>query len=132
MKTQTHTNRYGEIYTFTPTDDGNIFWSGSFSHSRFSWPNDYTKSYEAYLGQGGTMKLEEFKDKVHEYNNETKQYVMGKELVSLITSDTTKIGMVDPSGGPYICTGMQMEDKYIVGIEPKDGGYLLLLENMDK
>ena len=131
MKTNTYTNRYGEIYTFTPTSDGNIFWSGSFSHTRFAWPNDYSVAYKTYLEQGGTMPLEEFKKKVHEYNNETKEYVMGRELVSLITSDTTKIDMVDPSGGPYICTGMELNGKIITGLEPKDGGYLLLMKDAE-
>ena len=131
METNTYTNRYGEIYTFTPTSDGNIFWSGSFSHTRFAWPNDYSVAYKTYLEQGGTMPLEEFKKKVHEYNNETKEYVMGRELVSLITSDTTKIDMVDPSGGPYICTGMELNGKIITGLEPKDGGYLLLMKDAE-
>ena len=132
METNTYTNRYGEIYTFTPTSDGNIFWSGSFSYSRFAWPNDYSIAYKTYLEQGGTMPLEEFKKKVHEYNNETKEYVMGRELVSLIKSDTTKIDMVDPSGGPYICVGMEMGKKIIVGIEPQEGGYLLILGDIEK
>jgi hypothetical protein len=111
METNTYTNRYGEIYTFTPTSDGNIFWSGSFSYTRFAWPNDYSVAYKTYLEQGGTMPLEEFKKKVHEWNDETKEYVMGRELVSLITSDTTKIDMVDPPGGPYICSGMEWMGK---------------------
>ena len=132
METNTYTNRYGDTYTFTPTSDGNIFWSGSFSYSRFAWPNDYSVAYKTYLEQGGTMPLEEFKKKVHEYNNETKEYVMGRELVSLVTSDTTKIDMVDPSGGPYICVGMELNKKFIVGIEPKDDGYLLLLGDVEK
>ena len=132
METNTYTNRYGDIYTFTPTSDGNIFWSGSFSYSRFSWPNDYSVAYKTYLEQGGTMPLEEFKKKVHEYNNETKEYVMGRELVSLIKSDTTKIDMVDPPGGPYICTGMELNGKIVTGLEPKDGGYLLLLGDIEK
>ena len=131
METNTYTNRYGEIYTFTPTSDGNIFWSGSFSHTRFAWPNDYSIAYKTYLEQGGTMSLEEFKKKVHEYNNETKEYVMGRELVSLITSDTTKIDMVDPPGGPYICTGMELNGKIVTGIESKDGGYVLLMKEAE-
>ena len=131
METNTYTNRYGDIYTFTPTSDGNIFWSGSFSYSRFSWPNDYSVAYKTYLEQDGTMPLEEFKKKVHEYNNETKEYVMGRELVSLITSDTTKIDMVDPPGGPYICTGMELNGKIVTGLEPKDGGYVLLMKDAE-
>lgn len=131
METNTYTNRYGEIYTFTPTSDGNIFWSGSFSHTRFAWPNDYSVAYKTYLEQGGTMPLEEFKKKVHEWDEEKKEFVMGKELVSLITSDMTKLDMVDPPGGPYICTGMELNGKIVAGLEPKDGGYVLLMKEAE-
>lgn len=128
--TETYTNRYGNEFTFAHTDGG-IFWSGSFTHSRFAWPNDYTLAYKAYTEGGGTMSLEEFKKKVHEWDEEKKDYVMGRELVKLITSDMTKLDMVDPSGGPYICTGMEFMGKIITGIEPKDGGYLLKVKNID-
>jgi hypothetical protein len=132
MKKTTHTNRYGDIHTFTSTDDGNILWEGNFSHSRFAWPNDYTSAYKTYLEQGGTMPLNEFKKKVHEYDNEAKEYVMGRELISLVKSDTTKIDMVDPSGGPYICTGMEFGGRIIVGIKPQEDGYLLVLGDIEK
>jgi hypothetical protein len=127
MEKETYKNRYGETYTFTLTEGG-IFWSGSFSYTRYAWPNDYTASYNAYLQQGGTMPLNEFKKKVHEWDDKKKEYVMGRELVSLITSDTSRIDMVDPSGGPYICTGMEWMGRIIIDIKPKDGGYLLITE----
>lgn len=130
MKTETYKNRYGDEYSFTPTSDGNIFWSGSFTHSRFAWPNDYTKSYAAYLEDGGTMPLEEFKKKVHEWDDLAKEYVMGRKFISLVTSDTSKIDMVDPSGGPYICTGMEWMGKIIVGIKPQEGGYILEMKEI--
>jgi len=130
METNTYTNRYGEIYTFTPTSDGNIFWSGSFSHTRFAWPNDYSVAYKTYLEQGGTMPLEEFKKKVHEYDYETQDWIM-KDFIKLVTSDKTKIDMVDPPGGPYICTGMELNGKIVTGLEPKDGGYVLLMKDAE-
>jgi hypothetical protein len=132
MEKETYKNRYGDIYTFTPTSDGNILWEGSFSYTRFAWPNDYTDAYNSYLQQGGNMPLNEFKKKVHEWDEEKKEYVMGKELVSLIKSDLTRIDMVDPSGGPYIGTGMEWMGKIIVGIEPQEGGYLLVTEDIEK
>lgn len=130
METNTYTNRYGDIFTFTPTSDGNIFWSGSFSHTRFAWPNDYSVAYKTYLEQGGTMPLEEFKKKVHEWDREAMEFVM-KDFIKLVTSDTTKLDMVDPPGGPYICTGMELNGKIVVGIEPKDGGYVLLMKDAE-
>jgi hypothetical protein len=132
MEKETYKNRYGDIYTFTSTGDGNILWEGNFSHSRFAWPNDYTAAYNAYLKQGGTMPLNEFKKKVHEWDEEKKEYVMSRELISLVKSDTTKIDMVDPSGGPYISTGMEWMGKIVVGIEPQESGYLLITEDIKK
>ena len=132
MEKETYKNRYGDIYTFTPTSDGNILWEGNFSYSRFAWPNDYTAAYNTYLKQGGTMPLNEFKKKVHEWDEEKKDYVMSRELVSLVKSDMTKIDMVDPSGGPYIGTGMEWMGKIVVGIEPQEDGYLLVTEDIEK
>jgi hypothetical protein len=132
MEKETYKNRYGDIYTFTFTSDGNILWEGSFSYTRFAWPNDYTDAYNTYLEQGGTMPLNEFKKKVHEWDEEKKDYVMGRELVSLVKSDMTKIDMVDPSGGPYIGTGMEWMGKIVVGIEPQEGGYLLVTKDIEK
>jgi len=132
MEKETYKNRYGDIYTFTPTSDGNILWEGSFSYTRFAWPNDYTDAYNTYLEQGGTMPLNEFKKKVHEWDEEKKEYVMGRELVKLIKSDLSKIDMVDPSGGPYIGTGMEWMGKIVVGIKPQESGYLLVTEDIKK
>ena len=132
MEKETYKNRYGDIYTFTSTSDGNILWEGSFSYTRFAWPNDYTAAYNAYLEQGGTMPLNEFKKKVHDWDDENKEWVMGVELIKLVTPDMSKIDMVDPSGGPYISTGMEWMDKIIVGIEPQEGGYLLITEDIEK
>ena len=132
MEKETYKNRYGDIYTFTPTSDGNILWEGSFSYTRFAWPNDYTAAYNTYLEQGGTMPLNEFKKKVHEWDEEKKEYVMGRDLVKLIKSDLSKIDMVDPSGGPYIGTGMEWMGKIVVGIKPQESGYLLVTEDIKK
>jgi hypothetical protein len=76
------------------------------------------------------MPLIEFKKKVHEWDEEAKDYVMGSRFISLVTSDMSKIDMVDPSGGPYICTGMEWMGKIIVGIKPQDGGYLLEMQEI--
>jgi hypothetical protein len=130
MEKGTHTNRYGDIHTFTSTGDGNILWEGNFSYSRFGWANDYTAAYTAYLEQGGNMPLNEFRKKVHEWDDKKKEYVMGRELISLVKSDTSKLDMVDPSGGPYICTGMEFEGKIIVDIKSRPEGYLLILEDL--
>ena len=30
-----YTNRYGDVYTFTKQEDGNVLWEGNFKHCRF-------------------------------------------------------------------------------------------------
>jgi len=33
-------NRYGDVYTFTKLEDGNVLWEGDFDHSRFGYDKD--------------------------------------------------------------------------------------------
>ena len=54
---ETYKNRYGDEYSFTLQDDGNVLWEGNFKYCRYSVDNDVIK-------------------------------------------------MVDPSGGPYLASGM--------------------------
>lgn len=134
MKTAEYINRYKDKYTFTPTDDGNVLWEGSFVFCRVGYPNDYTKAYEAYRNDGGDiMVMDEFKKKIHEYDGDKKEYVMKKYLV-LVESLKDKIDMVDPSGGPYLSVGMSSElvhpeikGKEIYGFESVKGGYKIIL-----
>jgi hypothetical protein len=129
-------NRYNDIYTFTKTDEG-ILWEGSFRWCRLGWPNNYDKAYEAYCkDEENPMPLEKFKEKVHSYNRETFEYEeLNKKYSSLVYSDTSKIHMVDPSGGPYLTEGTNMRwiDPVFKGLiidsfKPVETGYLILLK----
>ena len=40
MKSQLYKNRYGDEFTFTPTEDGNILWEGNFEYNRLGFSND--------------------------------------------------------------------------------------------
>jgi hypothetical protein len=129
-------NRYKDIYTFTKTDEG-ILWEGDFKWVRSSWPNNYDKAYEAYCkDEENPMPLEEFKEKVHYYNRETFEYgELNKKYGSLVSSDLSKIHMVDPSGGPYLTEGTDMrwidpvfEGLIIDGFKRVETGYLILLK----
>lgn len=137
MQSKIHTNRYGDKFTFTETEDGNILWEGNFEWCRFAWPNVYDKAYEAYCADVDTderMTMGEFKEAVHEYNKETFEYSpLSKKYTSLIYSDTKKISMVDPSGGPYLTAEMPA-DTLIPGMkgkithfEPVETGYKILV-----
>lgn len=142
MQSKTHTNRYGDKFTFTETEDGNILWEGSFKWSRFAWPNVYDKAYDAYCADVDTderMTMGEFEKAVHEaeYDEEGKYVKMSDislKYAKLVYSDTTKICMVDPSGGPYVTTKMpasmfipEMKGT-ITGFEPIETGYKIIVE----
>jgi hypothetical protein len=129
-RTQKHSNRYNDEYVFTLLDNGNVLWSGPFDWCRMGWPNVYERSYEAYtkdfknqefsessMDIDELLTLEEFKEAVHEdrwYIDESWVNPLEKYR-ELIYSDTETIDMVDPSGGPYICVGMDI-GRYLEGV----------------
>lgn len=105
-------NRYGDVYTFEKTDDGHVLMKGSFKYCRTGRPNDYTKAYNEYVkdhkGQDDVMSFNDFKKNVHNYDEDAGRYVHEK-YVMLVESKRDVIDMLDPSGGPYMCEGMDMK-----------------------
>ena len=130
MKPQKYKNRYGDEYTFTPTEDGNILWEGSFEYCRMGFPNDYTKAYSRYVQDGGELELGKFIDELHaDQPNELSQ-----KYRLVVESSHDKINMIDPSGGPFISTGMKSEhihpdvkEKIVTGFRPIENGYIIEL-----
>jgi hypothetical protein len=133
-------NRYGDLFTFTKTEDGNILWEGNFGYGRIGYPNMYDKAYTQYIEDGGSLELEKFKKQVHEavYDDNGK-YLGMSELAQiygkLVYSDRTTIDMVDPSGGPYLCAGFDMEylNEEFEGLvvqkfEPINGSYKIIIK----
>jgi len=129
-----YTNRYGDIYTFTLDEDGNILWEGNFEHCRYAFPNDYSKAWELFQEKYNAVFIsyKVFKDLVHMYDNEKREYVFSN-IVPLIKAIPNKISMVDPSGGPYISAGDSMGELnqafegYIVKeFERIDNGYKII------
>ena len=124
-----HTNRYGEVYTFTLLEDGNIQWC------RFGFPNDYSKAWEKYQNDNplGGFDFDQFKEEVHKsiYDGEDR-YVGPTEMAQvygkLVTSKSDVIDMVDPSGGPYMTAGMEYMGKIIKEFKPNNEGYLIITE----
>lgn len=120
MDKQTYTNRYGDVFTFTPTEDGNILWEGNFKHCRIGYPNVYKPAYEKYRKDGGNMFIEDFINEVHKYDNETfERSEISKAYGELVYSDMDNINMVDASGGPYIDTHTDLGK--LLGIEEFKG-----------
>jgi len=133
MKT-TYKNRYGDEFTFTLQEDGNVLWEGNFEYVRIGMPNDYTEAYQSYLDdregldEDNILCLEEFKRDVHEYQDGTYLY---PEYVRMVKSLTDEIDMVDPSGGPYMSRGMSLDRFGFEGLKIKDfksvdEGYLII------
>ena len=134
----TYKNRYGDIFTFTLQDDGNVLWEGNFEWCRTGMPNDYTKAYNQYVNDNkhvqSLMSFNQFKDVVHEYDDETHQYVYDK-YVRMVESIKDKISMIDPSGGPYISVGMPLssfgfKDLKVKDFEIKENGYLIITDKL--
>jgi len=104
-------------------DDGNVLWEGNFKYCRFGMPNDYTKAYNQYVNDNkhvqSLMSFNQFKDVVHEYDDETHQYIYDK-YVRMVESIKDKISMIDPSGGPYISVGMSLSPFGFKDLKVKD------------
>ena len=135
MKT-TYKNRYGDEFTFTKTDDGHVLWEGDFTYCRIGYPNDYSKAYNSYLHDNqhlqNLMSFNQFKNAVHEYDDETHQYFYDK-YVRMVDCLRDKISMIDPSGGCYICSGMDLKIIGFPGLivkefEQLDNNYKIIIE----
>lgn len=139
MKKEMHKNRYGEVFTFTPTNDGNILWEGKFEWCRFGYPNDYSNAYNTYIADGGMLELKEFIEEVHRSIYGTNgEYIGPSDMAqiygSLVESKKNIINMVDPSGGPYLAGGMpstmahsEIEGKFISHFERIENGFKIIL-----
>jgi hypothetical protein len=135
----TYKNRYGDIFTFTKDDEGNILWQGNFEYCRIGMPNDYTKAYDKYCKDHienfystERMTLDQFKKAVHEYDDETHTYYY-PQYITLVDSLKDQIDMVDPSGGPYITRGMSLssfgfQDTTVKDFEKMTIGYKIIVK----
>lgn len=124
------TNRYGDVFTFTPQEDGTYLWEGNFEYCRVGYPNNYNEAFTQYIIDKGTLTLKEFKEKVHEYDSDKGKwkYRYLDKYRKLIVPDTTKLDMVDPSGGPYIAVGMEFLGGIVTSIEKFKTGYKLTID----
>ena len=129
-----YTNRYNDVYTFTKQEDGNVLWEGEFKYCRFGFPNVYKDAYQQYRKDGGDMHIEDFKKEVHHYDDVTfKPSEISEKYRSLVYSDMNTIDMVDPSGGPYLTSGLDLgkflgekfENRIVHSFEVAETGYLI-------
>lgn len=134
MQPYKYINRYNDIITFTPLDENTLLMEGDFKWMRIAWPNDYSVAYEKYIQDGGVLSMGEFQQIVHGYNDDRGEFEF-PQYIPLITSNTNKIYMVDPSGGPYVGLGMpselfhpEIKGKIIEDIIREGKGYKLILK----
>ena len=133
MRTEEYTNRYGDKFTFTETEDGSVLWLGNFEWCRSGCPNVYDDAYNEYKRDGGTLSMKEFIKEVHQYDDTTYEpSEIGKMYRELVYSDWGTINMVDPSGGPYLAEGMTFFDKTIHRFEETEGGYKIIFNTKEK
>jgi hypothetical protein len=129
---RTYKNKYGDVFTFSEDDNGDILWEGKFEYYRVGYPNDYTKAFNKFVADGGKLSFNEFKKAVHEWDDETNtQYY--PEYSRMVESINDKIDMVDPSGGPYISARMSLDsfgykDYKVVGFESIETGFKIITE----
>lgn len=130
----TYKNRYGDVFTFTKDDNQDVLWEGNFEYCRIGMPNDYTRAYEAYCNDvADPMPLKEFKEAVHEYDVDIKEYRLGYTYLNMVDSLAHEIDMVDPSGGPYITRGMSLtsfgfKDYVVKDFQKINTGYKIIIE----
>ena len=127
MKVEKYTNRYGDKFEYTLQEDGNIMWTGKFEYCRFGWPNDYSEAWEKFKEDYGGLEYDAFVESVHTYDEEKKAHVF-PDLVKLIKCNTSMISMVDPSGGPYLTSGMKLMGKTIKEFKSTEDGYLIITD----
>ena len=137
-----YTNRYGDEFTFTKQDDGNVLWEGNFKHCRIGSSNDYKLAYQNYCKDSSSigitpMHIEDFKEAIHEsVYDENDRYVgpsvIGKQYQNLVKSNPW-ISMVDPSGGPFInehskldIFGEELKGLCVQLFEPIETGYKII------
>jgi hypothetical protein len=125
-------NRYNETFTFTfDADNMTILWEGNFTYCRIGYPNDYSKAFNSFIEdypEHEFVKFHEFKELIHEYDEENRCFKFPKQA-KMIETLTDQIDMVDPSGGPYISVGDVININEIqlcvASMKNVDTGYLL-------
>ena len=136
-------NRYGDVFTFSKTEDGNILMEGNFEFMRIGYPNIYADAYGKYIDNTSPSErfpFNEFVEEIHrEVYNENDEYIgrteIGEKYGEFVYSDIDTIDMIDPSGGPYLTEGMDMgsfdasfKGMIIDQFKSVDGGYLILIK----
>ena len=89
MKPETYKNRYGDEFTFTPTEDGNILWEGNFEYARWGFSNDESRTINMVDPSGGPYIAKGMKSSfVHED-------VQGKVVKEFVQKDDNWIVVLE-------------------------------------
>ena len=126
----TYYNRHRDAIEFELRDENTITMTGG-KWMRYGWPNKYDVAYAHYLKKVDALTEPDYdllvedieanclrpytesefekamQGNLHDYE-ERKAIPALKELWKHVYSDRSTYDMVDPSGGPYLCTGMDL------------------------
>jgi hypothetical protein len=137
MKEVKYTNRIGEVFTFTPNENGNINWEGNFEYCSVSFPNDYSKAYDNYWHDTIKKHVDpvEFEHFVEGIHGNTSDYLAFEKYQRDVTAVKNEYHTVDPSGGPFLSVGedagfinKQWKGKTIAGFKHVNDFYEIILE----
>jgi hypothetical protein len=106
----TYTNRYGDNINFEKTDNKTVIMSGyNPEWVRIGYTNVYDDAYEQFKNDNPSSDItfEYFKSNVFEDDSLRKYW-------ELISTDYNTLSMVDPSGGPCIFIGGNLNQYFIV------------------
>ena len=126
-----YTNRYRDAIEFERIDENTITMKGG-KWMRYGWPNKYDRAYAHYLKEVDTLTEPDYDLLVEDvaenrvrpftefefekamqgnlYDSKEKKAIPAlKELWKHVYSDSSTYDMVDPSGGPYLTTGMDLK-----------------------
>lgn len=97
-------NRYSDEITFTLLSEKSVLIEGG-EYYRFGFPNDYTKAYEEYCKDVTEDRLDRQQFEGRIFLESPEDVYPYKKYWHAVESIKDRINMVDPSGGPYLHSG---------------------------
>lgn len=146
----TYKNRYNDSIVFNEVSDDKVEMTG-FNHEwcRFGYENDYSDAYKLYLDTCNSLEEPDFNLLIDDPSiNSTRVMTLEEFIDSLkhnesyshfykyVKSNKNKYHMVDPSGGPYICLGSDLQyffkdgkKRIVKNIEPTQNKIIFTISN---
>lgn len=117
---KTYKNRSSDVILFEQISENEITMEGG-KYLRFSYKVDYSAAYDTYIKESNdNISLKEFTNRLYKYDIDKHEYVYPElDKYKKLVESTDDIGMVDPSGGPYLSSDTDMSRFGLSGIIDK-------------